>query len=128
LQTARRSEAFAGSGVHVPRVAGSAQLRHEPPQASLQQTPSTQKPDPQSDAFVQTPPICLGPQLWLTHAMPAVQSMSVLHDGLQAADTQRYGVQSATPGGLHMPRPSHVPGVLRRSPAHDGSTHTVCGA
>jgi hypothetical protein len=83
------SEAFAASGVHVPRVAASEQLRHAPPQASLQQTPSTQKPDPQSDAFVQTPPSCLGPQLWLTHAIPAVQSASESQDGLQAADTQR---------------------------------------
>jgi hypothetical protein len=89
LQTPRRSEEFAGRGVHVPRVAGSEQLRQEPPQASLQQTPSTQKPDPQSDAFVQTPPSCLGPQLFLTHAMPAVQSMSVMHVSLQAADAQR---------------------------------------
>jgi hypothetical protein len=128
LQTPRTSEAFAGRGVHVPRVAGSEQLRHEPPQASLQQTPSTQKPDPQSDAFVQTPPGCLGPQLWFTHAIPAVQSASVAHEGLQAAETQRYGVQSATPGALHVPRPSQVPGVFKRSPAHDGSTHTVCGA
>jgi hypothetical protein len=29
---------------------------------------------------------------------------------------------------LQVPWPSQVPGVLRRVPAHDGSTHTVSGA
>jgi hypothetical protein len=89
IQTPRRSAALAGRGVHVPRVAESEQLRHAPPQVSLQHTPSTQKPDPQSEAFVQTPPSCMGPQLWLTHAIPVVQSASVVQLGLQAADTQR---------------------------------------
>jgi len=94
----------------------------------LQHTPSTQKPEAQSAALLQTPPSCLGPQLWLTQAMPAVQSASLMHVGLQAPPAQRNGVQSRRPGGLHVPRPSHVPGVLRRSPAQEGSTQTVSAA
>jgi hypothetical protein len=77
------------SGVHVPRDDASAQLRHAPAQAVLQQTPSTQKPEAQSVPFVQVPPGFLRPQLWLTHAMPEVQSASVVHDGLHVPDTQR---------------------------------------
>ena len=127
-QTARLSSVPCVSEVHVPFDDVSAQLRHAPPQATLQQTPSVQKPDAQSPAFVHVPPFSFNPQLWFTHAMPATQSASVVHDGLHAPDTQRNGVQSCSPGGLHVPTPSQVPAVLRRSPAHDGSEHTVSAA
>ena len=116
------------SGVHVPRDDASAQLRHAPPHASLQHTPSVQKPDAQSVPFVHVPPGFLSPQLWATQAMPATQSASVVHVGLQAPDTQRYGVQSCTPGGLHVPTPSQVPAVSSLSPAHDGRTQIVSAA
>ena len=89
LQMPRLSRLFAVTGVHVPRVEASAQLWHAPAQAWLQQTPSTQKPDAQSVAWVQVPPSCLGPQLWFTQAMPAVQSASVEQIGLQAPDAHR---------------------------------------
>jgi hypothetical protein len=127
MQTLRLSTVFAGMGVHVPFVAVSAQLRHAPPQASLQHTPSTQNPDAQSVAIVHAPPIVRLPQLPFWHAMPGAQSAFVLQIVLQAPDAQAYGGQSCTPGGLHVPCPSHVPGVLRRVPAHDGCTHTVSG-
>jgi hypothetical protein len=32
------------------------------------------------------------------------------------------------PGALQVPRPSHVPAVFKRSPVHDGTTHTVSAA
>jgi hypothetical protein len=51
----------------------------------------------------------------------------VLHVVLHAPAAQANGGQSRTPGGLHVPCPSHVPGVLSRVPAHDGGTHTVSG-
>ena len=41
----------------------SAQLRQAPPQASLQQTPSTQNPEAQSVACVHSPPFVRLPQL-----------------------------------------------------------------
>jgi len=89
VQTPRLSTTPCVSGVHVPRDDASAQLRQAPPQAVLQQTPSVQKPDAQSVPFVHVPPGFLRPQLWLTHAMPAVQSASVAHVGLHVPDTQR---------------------------------------
>ena len=89
LQMPRLSRLFAVTGVHVPRVEASAQLWHAPAQAWLQQTPSTQKPDAQSEAIVQVPPSCLGPQLWFTHAMPVVQSASVVQLGLQVPEAHR---------------------------------------
>jgi len=122
------SRLFDGKGVQVPRVDASAQLWQAPPQALLQQTPSTQKPEAQSAAFMQEPPCCMGPQLWFTQAIPAVQSASVMHDGLQAPFAHRKGVQSWSPGGLQLPSPSQVPGVFKRSPAHEGKTHTVSAA
>jgi hypothetical protein len=63
LQTLRLSRVFAARGVHVPGAEVSAQLRHAPPQASLQQTPSTQNPDAQSVACVHAPPFVRLPQL-----------------------------------------------------------------
>ena len=43
---ARGSTVPAPTGEHVPRLAGLAQNWHLPAQALLQQTPSTQKPEP----------------------------------------------------------------------------------
>jgi hypothetical protein len=128
LQTLRLSRLPAGIGVHLPRDAASAQLRQAPAQPSLQQTPSTQKFDLQSVAFVHAPPSCFGPQLPPTQAMPVTQSASVLHLVLQAPLTQRKGRQSCTPAGRQAPRPSQVPAVLSRSPAQDGGTQTVSAA
>jgi hypothetical protein len=116
-----------GRGVHVPAADRSAQLRHAPPQVSLQHTPSVQKPDAQAAAVVHAPPFVRRPQLLLTHAMPGAQSAFVAHVVLHEPDAHAYGGQSITPGGLHEPCPSHVPAVLSRVPAHDGSTHTVSG-
>jgi hypothetical protein len=63
LQTLRLSRVFAARGVHVPGAEVSAQLRQAPPQASLQQTPSTQNPEAQSVACVHSPPFVRLPQL-----------------------------------------------------------------
>jgi hypothetical protein len=127
LQTLRLSTVFAGKGVHVPRADVSAQLRHAPPQASLQHTPSTQKPDAQSEACAQVVPFVCLPQLWFTQATVGAQSAFVLHVWLQAPAAHAYGGQSWTPGALHAPCPSHVAAVLSRVPAHEGGTHTVSG-
>lgn len=99
LQTLRLSDVPAASGVHLPFVDASEQLRQAPVQAWSQQTPSTQNPDLQSAAAVHVPPFCLGPQLLLTHAMPATQSASLAQTLLQAPAAQRYGGHSWTPGG-----------------------------
>jgi hypothetical protein len=63
LQTPRLSAVAAPSGVHVPRAEASAQLRHAPPQVSLQHTPSTQNVDAHSLPFVHADPLASLPQL-----------------------------------------------------------------
>jgi hypothetical protein len=94
LQTLRLSIAPAASGVHLPFDDSSEQLRHEPVQAWSQQTPSTQKFDLQSAAALHVPPFCLGPQLLLTQATPAMQSASDSQRCLHAPAAQRYGGHS----------------------------------
>jgi len=86
--TLRLSAVFAASGVQVPRAEDSAQLLHAPAQASLQQTPSVQKPEAQSAAFVHAPPFVCVPQLWFWQAMPGAQSAFVAHVVLQAPAAQ----------------------------------------
>jgi hypothetical protein len=124
-QTARGSLEPVGTDVQRPIDDGSAQLRHAPWQASVQQIPSTQKVLAHSAPVAHICPFCLGPQLPATHAWPAWQSASVAHFVLHAAFTQRYGWQVCTPGARQTPTPSHVPAVLRRSLAHDGATQMV---
>jgi len=70
LHTARVSAFPVPTIVHLPRDDGSAQLRQAPVQALSQQTPSTHCPDLHSAALPQLWPFCLGPQVWLTQAMP----------------------------------------------------------
>ena len=125
LHILRASEVPAGIDVHVPADPASAQLRHAPPQAWLQQTPSTQNPDAHSDACEQAPPFCFGPQLFFTQAIPGAQSAFVLHFVLQAPCEHPKGEQSLRPGAWHMPIPSQVPAVFNRAPAQDGGTQTV---
>ena len=88
LQMLRLSTVFAATVVHVPRADCNAQLRHAPSQATLQHTPSTQKPDAQSAAFVHAPPFVSRPQLWLAQAMPGAQSALVVHVVLHAPAEQ----------------------------------------
>jgi hypothetical protein len=107
---------------------GSAQLLHAPPQASAQQTPSTQKLLSHSLAAAHVWPGGLSPQLPATQAWPGWQSSSIVHFVAQAVPLQRYGQQFCTPGARHTPRPSQVPAVSRRSPAHAGATQIVSAA
>jgi hypothetical protein len=68
----------------VPSEVDSAQLRHEPVQAELQQTPSTQKLEAHSVPAEQSCPFDLGPQLPLTQLWPLTQSSSVTQWLMQA--------------------------------------------
>jgi hypothetical protein len=77
VQTPCGSAAPAGLDAQVPSEVDSAQLRHEPVQAELQQTPSTQKLGAHSVPAEQGCPIDLGPQLPLTQLWPLTQSSSV---------------------------------------------------
>jgi hypothetical protein len=55
------------------------QALQAPWQATLQHTPSAQKPDAQSPFIEQTAPRGLGPQLPFTHLTPFAQSPSDMH-------------------------------------------------
>ena len=84
MQTPWGSPAPAGLDAQVPRDVDSAQLRHEPVQAELQQTPSTQKLEAHSLPAEQGCPFDLGPQLPLTQLWPLTQSSSVTQWLMQA--------------------------------------------
>jgi hypothetical protein len=116
-------------GVHFPRDAASEQLRHAPAQGMSQQTPSTQLPLWQSAFAPQAFPSLILPHFLLTHWCPGSHCASVVHSIVQAPSAHRKGAQLATPGGWHVPAPSHTPGRLRRSgPAHEGAMHCVSAA
>jgi hypothetical protein len=66
----RESAAPAGTGAQRPIEEASAQLWQAPSQASMQQTPSTQKPLAHSVSAAQAWPGCLSPQLPSTQAWP----------------------------------------------------------
>jgi hypothetical protein len=89
LQTLRASLLPSGRLVQRPFDDGRAQLRQAPWQASVQQTPSTQKFDAHSELAPQAWPGCLGPQLPFTQACPAWQSVSTVQGTLQAPLMQR---------------------------------------
>ena len=77
----------AAIGVQVPMLVAIAQDMQVPPHMLLQQTPSTQNPDAQSEPTPdgQSPPIGILPQLMFTHELPVTQSAAaVVHDVLQA--------------------------------------------
>jgi hypothetical protein len=77
VQTPWGSAPSAGLEAQVPSEVDSAQLRQEPVQAELQQTPSTQKLDAHSLPAEQGCPFDLGPQLPLTQLWPLTQSSFV---------------------------------------------------
>jgi hypothetical protein len=78
VQILRVSTASASSGQQVPSRPIRLQLRHGPLQATLQQTPSAQKPEAQSSGFWQAAPFMRGPQLPLTHWWPLTHWLLVV--------------------------------------------------
>jgi hypothetical protein len=112
VHIARGSALPAAIFVHFPGADGSAQLRQAPVQAPSQQTPSTQYPDLHSVPTLQLWPFCLGPQVWLTHAIPVSQSVSALQTTPHMALPQRNGEQFVSVGTRHVPRPSHVAALV----------------
>ena len=84
MQTPCGSAAPAGLEAQVPSEVDSAQLRQEPVQAELQQTPSTQKLEAHSLPAEQGCPFDLGPQLPFTQLWPLTQSSSLAQWLMQA--------------------------------------------
>jgi hypothetical protein len=130
VQTLRGSAAPFGTGVQRPIDDSSAQLRHAPPHATSQQTPSTQKLLRHSPAPAHGWPLGLRPQLPLaSQTLPSTQSPSPVQRARHAPSRQRNGEHTCTPGVRQVPMPLHVPAVFRRSPPLQvGATQTVSAA
>ena len=96
------------------------QLTQAPAQATLQQTPSAQKPDAHSLAFVHTAPSGLGPQLPETHLTPAAQSASERHAGKHASlvPSQLNGAQTIWGPASQLPMPSQTSVPVTAAPWH----------
>jgi hypothetical protein len=103
---------------------------HAPWQATLQQTPSAQNPDAQSEPCVQTAARGFGPQLPFTHLTPVTQSPSVLHDEKHMFDdgSQSNGAHTVEGPGLHRPLGSHAYTPEMVAPSHAPGLHTDPGA
>jgi hypothetical protein len=98
------SAAPSAVGQQVPNRPDCAQLTQGPPQATLQQKPSAQKPEAHCDAATQTAPRGLGPQLPLTHFEPT-QSLSAVQVAAHAAvvASQLNGTQMTLGPGAQVP-------------------------
>jgi len=88
-QVLRGSSEPVATFVQTPGADGSAQLRQLPMQASAQQTPSTQKLDAQSPVPLHGWPLAFLPQLPLSQAWPATQSLLLVQRAMQAVSAQR---------------------------------------
>jgi hypothetical protein len=127
LQIACGSLFPASTGQHVPARPSRPQLTHGPRQATLQQTPSVQKPDAQSSLLVQTAPGGLGPQLPFTQTTPLTQSALDRHVATQArvSLSQLNGAQMIAGPALHRPCPSQTLPPTTALSAHAPALHTV---
>jgi hypothetical protein len=78
--------------------------------ATLQQTPSAQKPAAQSASAVHTAPRGFLPQLPETHFRPLTQSASAVHDAKQrwVVSSQPKGAQMIAAPGVQRPLPSQT--------------------
>jgi hypothetical protein len=94
------------------------QLTHAPLQATLQQTPSVQKPLAQSASFAHTAARGLGPQLPFTHEWPPTQSPSLwqMETQLPLVLSQLNGAQIVAGPGLQRPSPSQTFAFVTEAP------------
>jgi hypothetical protein len=97
-------------GQHVPSRPTWLHELQAPWQATLQHTPSVQKPDAQSVFFAQKAARGFGPQLPLTHFTPFAQSASALHavKHLFVDVSQSKGAQTVAGPGLQRPPESQT--------------------
>ncbi len=116
-------------GQQVPERPTRLHATHAPLHATLQHTPSVQKPDAHSWFFAQTAPFRFGPQLPATHFVPA-QSESDAHVATQAflLASHPYGAHSVSGATLQRPLPSHTLPPLTVAPEQVPARHTVPAA
>jgi hypothetical protein len=102
------SSAPCGVGQQVPTRPLWLQLTQAPAQAVLQQIPSAQKLDAQSEPLLQDPPIGFSPQLPATHLTVGMQSASELQVSTQAfvCPSQLKGAQICAGPAAQVPAPS----------------------
>src|SRR5258708_26927864 len=107
---ARGSAAPGAAFLQIPGVAASVHERHGPSQASLQQTPSTQKPLSHSVAALQVWPVPFRPQLILvvSQLLPGAQSPLTAQVALQRPSLQPKGSQRMVPADWQTPLPSQA--------------------
>jgi hypothetical protein len=103
------------------------QATQGPWHATLQQTPSVQKPDEQSLSFTHTAPGGFGPQLPLTQATPLTQSVFARHVTTHAfvAWSQLKGAQIVAAPALQRPCPSQTLTPTTAPSEHEPALHTV---
>jgi hypothetical protein len=77
--TARGSTAFMSTGQQVPPRPGRAHETQPPAHATLQHTPSAQKPDAHSVPILHVAPFIFLPQLPLTHCWPTAHWLDCVH-------------------------------------------------
>jgi hypothetical protein len=112
----------AASAVHVPTRPGRLQASQAPPQAALQQTPSTQLPLVHALPAAQEAPLpCLGTQAPFSQNCPEAQAKSLAQVVGHAAEAplHTYGAQAGVPAlpegvAVHVPT---LPGRLQASQA-----------
>jgi hypothetical protein len=109
-QMPRGSGLLVSTGQHVPSRPGWLQVRQAPAHATLQHSPSAQKPDAHSLPLLQTAPRGLGPQLPATHCTPLTQSEAAaqVDTHLLVAASQPNGAQMVAGPGLQRPWPSQT--------------------
>jgi hypothetical protein len=98
-----------------------------PLQATLQQTPSAQKPEAQSPFALQTAPRGLGPQLPATHLTPPAQSLSLEHVAKHwpVFASHPKGAHTVAGPGRQRPSPSQTSTPVTDAPSHEPAAHTV---
>jgi hypothetical protein len=116
--------------MHRPSLPGITHERQVPPHAVEQQTPSTQKPDAQSDAAAHAAPGGLGPQLPFTHAAPPTQSALLAQSARQASPLalHMYAPHESAADAAHAPSPSQRAACVTVEPPQDGARQIVPAA
>jgi hypothetical protein len=116
----------AGTLVQVPASPLTAHDLQVPVHAVAQQTPCSQKPEPQSAAAAQVPPSGFFPQLMAVQTFPVVHSADVAQVPRHPpVPPQRYGAQVCVVPIPHMPVPSQRPESVWVDPVQLGDRHTV---
>jgi hypothetical protein len=112
--------------MHVPTEPTSPQVWQVPPQALLQQTPSTQKPLAQSPAVLHATPFCsCGTHRPAAQWLPAVQSLFEPQLVAHAAVAHMNAPQELVPGVWQTPRPLQVLAGWYVEPVHEEPMHVV---